>query len=294
MAPTVGTLHVCAVLALATVCGCAVPGPFRVLSFNIRYAAADDGPNAWELRRDLAVATIRCHDADILGLQEVLASQAADLRAALPEYGFIGVGRDDGAAQGEFVPVFYRQKRFELVDYGHFWLSEHPDQPGSVGWDAALPRIATWVRLRFKDAPLTEITVVNVHFDHSGQRARRESARMIRRLVESLGGQPLVVLGDFNCPPGSEPYWILTEERTHPTALFDAWAALGQPEADAGTYHAFTGMPREGRIDWILASRRCAVDEVAIDRSQRDGRYPSDHFPVVATLRLPPAWQAHW
>jgi endonuclease/exonuclease/phosphatase family metal-dependent hydrolase len=265
-----------------------------VLTFNIRYAAADDGPNAWELRRDLAIETIRTHDADVLGLQEVLASQAAELRAALPEYGFVGVGRDDGAMQGEFVPVFFKRKRFELVDYGHFWLSEHPDRPGSVGWDAALPRMATWVRLRFKDAPLAEITVVNVHFDHRGPRARCESARILRRLAESLGGQPLVVLGDFNCPPGSEPHWILTEERSHPTALRDAWIALGNTEADAGTYHAFTGTAREGRVDWILISRRCEVVDAAIDRTQRGGRYPSDHFPVMATLRLPAAWQPHW
>ncbi len=289
-----GILYVGTLLVLGTTAGCTVPAPFRVLSFNIRYAATDDGANAWELRRDLALETIRSHDADILGLQEVLASQAADLRAALPEYGFVGAGRDDGAERGEFVPIFYRRHRFELVDDGHFWLSEHPAQPGSVGWDAALPRMATWVRLRFKDAPLTEIMVVNVHLDHRGERARCESAKLIRRLVESLGGLPLVVLGDFNCPPGSEPYWILTEERSHPAALCDPWAAMNRTDADAGTYHAFTGRPSEGRIDWILMSRRCEAVDVAIDRTQRDGRYPSDHFPVVATLRLPAAWRPHW
>jgi len=285
-------IAVCVGVVCGLACGCSVPGPFRVLSFNIRYAAADDGPNIWELRRDLVVETIRNQKADILGLQEVLASQAAELRAALPEYGFVGVGRDDGAEQGEFVPIFYRRQRFTLVDYGYFWLSEHPEQPGSVGWDAALPRMATWVRLRFKDAPLTDVHVVNVHLDHRGGRARTESAKLIRRLVESLGGQPLVVLGDFNCPPGSEPYWILTEERSHPTALHDAFAAL--PAAEGGTYHAFTGTPREGRIDWILVSRDIEPSEAVIDRSQRGGRYPSDHFPVAATLRLRAAWSPHW
>jgi endonuclease/exonuclease/phosphatase family metal-dependent hydrolase len=283
------TIAACLGVVCGLSCGCSVPGPFRVMSFNIRYPAADDGPNIWELRHDLVIETIRNQNADILGLQEVLAAQAAELRAALPEYGFIGVGRDDGAEQGEFVPIFYRRQRFTLTDSGHFWLSAHPDQPGSVGWDAALPRMATWVRLQFKDAPLTEITVVNTHFDHSGERARVESAKVIRRLVESLGGQPLVVLGDFNCPPGSEPHWILTEERSHPTALRDALAA-----ADGGTYHAFTGTAREGRIDWILIGRRCEVLAAAIDRTERNGRYPSDHFPVAATLRLGTAWAPHW
>ncbi len=285
-------LRACAAVVCAATFGCMVPAPFRVMSFNIRYAAADDGPNSWEFRRDLVVETIRAQSADVLGLQEVLSAQAAELRAALPEYGFVGVGREDGAEQGEFVPVFYRRRRFTLVDWGTFWLSQQPEQVGSIGWDAALPRIATWVCLRFNDAPLTETYVVNVHLDHRGPRARTESARLIRRLVESLGGQPVIVLGDFNCPPGSEPYWILTEERSHPTALHDALAALAA--AEGGTYHAFTGTPREGRIDWILLSRDIEPSEAVIDRSQRGGRYPSDHFPVAATLRLRAAWSPHW
>ncbi len=291
MRPT-SLIAVCTVAVSGLVCGCSVPGPLRVVTCNIRNAAADDGPNIWELRRDLLIETLRLQNADILGLQEVLASQAAELRAALPEYGFLGVGRDDGAEQGEFVPIFYRRQRFKLVDCGHFWLSPQPDQPGSIGWDAALPRMATWARLQFKDAPLAEIYVVNVHLDHSGQRARVESAKLLRRLVESLGGRRMIVLGDFNCPPGSEPYWVLTEERSHPSALRDALAAL--PAAESGTYHAFTGTPREGRIDWILVSPDIDASEPVIDRSARNGRYPSDHFPVAATLQLQPAWHPRW
>jgi len=99
----------------------------------------------------------------------------------------------------------------------------------------------------------------------------------------------MIVVGDFNCPPGSEPYWILTEERSHPTALHNALAAT-----EGGTYHAFTGTPRAGRIDWILVSRDMDPAEAAVDRSQPHGRYPSDHFPVAATLRLSAAWQPHW
>lgn len=273
----------CAVGVLVS--GCILPAPFRVMSFNIRTASADDGPDAWNLRRDLAIETIRGQKPDVIALQEVLLSQATELRAALPEYGFVGVGRDDGADRGEFVPIFYRQQRFTLLDSGHFWLSPTPEQPGSRGWDAALPRLATWVRLRFKNAPLAEVRIINVHLDHKGERARAESAKLLRRYSEALGGRPLVVMGDFNCPPGSEPYRILTEEGRNAAALTDAQGAAAAATA-GGTFHAFTGQPQGGRIDWILVNRRFESTTVETDRHSRDGRYPSDHFPVSATLRL--------
>jgi endonuclease/exonuclease/phosphatase family metal-dependent hydrolase len=255
------------------------------MSFNVRYATEEDGPNRWDLRREAVFDTIRAQKPDILALQEVLASQAAELREALPDYGFIGVGREDGAERGEFVPILFRRQRFTLRDYGHFWLSERSQQPGSVGWDAALPRMATWVRLRFNDAPLREMQVLNVHFDHRGQQARAESAKLIRRLVESLGGQPIIVLGDFNCPPGSQPYRILTEDRQDLAALRDTLAGL-PPTEQTGTYHAFTGRPRDGRIDWILVNRCFQTIESSVIHAQPHGRPPSDHFPVTATLRL--------
>lgn len=263
--------------------GCSAPAPFRVMSFNVRYDNANDGVNRWELRREQVVEAIRSQGPDILGLQEVLASQADELRAALPEYGFVGVGRDDGAFRGEFVPIFFSKERFTLVDTGHFWLSPEPDQPGSKGWDAALPRMATWARLRCNDAPLCEIHVVNVHFDHEGRLARRESAQLLRRMVESIGGRPTIVTGDFNCVPGSEPYRILTEDRQNLAEMNDPHAS--GPYAMAGTYHGFKG-EASGRVDWILLNRRFEALEVAIDQRKLDGRWPSDHFPVVAQVRV--------
>jgi endonuclease/exonuclease/phosphatase family metal-dependent hydrolase len=259
---------------------CSQPAPIRVMSFNIRYAAADDGRNGWNHRRQLAVETIRAHDPDLFGLQEPLAAQMEDLRAALADYDSIGVGRTDGVAEGEFVPVFYRRSRFKLLEEGHFWLSRRPHEAGSIGWDAALPRIATWARLRLAESPASEVQVINVHFDHVGESARVESARMIRSLAEEIGGRPVVVLGDFNCDPRSEPYSILTEG---PAGLSDAFAKTTDR---GGTYHAFTGIPQGGRIDWILFNHRCECLDAAVDRRSFDGRYPSDHFPVIATLRI--------
>jgi endonuclease/exonuclease/phosphatase family metal-dependent hydrolase len=263
--------------------GCNQPAQLRVMSFNIRYAAADDGPNGWTYRRSLAFETIRAQAPDILGLQEPLAGQVAEFRAALPEYGFVGVGRVDGVEAGEFVPIFYRHDRFTLLEKGHFWLSDQPDRPGSVGWDAALTRMATWVRLRLNGASGGELQVVNTHFDHQGERARLESARQLRRFVESLGDRPVIVIGDFNCDPMTEPYRALTEVRENRIVLRDAFAA---PAETGGTYHAFTGRPEGGRIDWILCGPRFDCVAAAVDRRAFDGRYPSDHFPVVATLRL--------
>lgn len=267
--------------------GCTTPGPLRVMTFNVRYATADDGVDAWEHRRELVVETIRRHAPDVLGLQEPLVSQVKELRSALREYAVVGVGRDDGRERGEFVPIFYRRERFTLVEQGHFWLSPEHDQPGSVGWDAALPRLATWVRLRFNDAPLQKLWVINVHFDHEGEQARVESARMIRRVIDAAGGTPMIVLGDFNCPPDAAPHRILTAERGDLTELRDACERL-RPAERAGTYHAFSGEPRGEQIDWILYNRFFKVVEATIDRSSRGARYPSDHFPVVATLRFAP------
>ncbi|HVP11827.1 MAG TPA: endonuclease/exonuclease/phosphatase family protein [Phycisphaerae bacterium] len=273
----------------AACCGllaaCSQPAPIRVMSFNIRYAAADDGANSWDRRRGLAVETIRADDPDILGLQEPLATQVAELRALLPDYGFVGVGRTDGIAAGEFVPIFYRSSRFTLLEEGHFWLSEHPNDAGSIGWDAALPRIATWARLRIVEAPSWEVQVVNVHFDHVGQRARVESATLIHGLVERLGRRPVVVLGDFNCDTDSQPYQILTGSSAAAAVLCDAFT---ETTDSGGTYHGFAGRPQDGRIDWILFNRRFDCLNAKVDRRDFDGRYPSDHFPVTSTLRAKP------
>lgn len=275
--------------AVLSCAGCTMPAPVRVMSFNIRYGTAEDGENHWEFRRELVFRTIRAESPDVVGLQEVLAFQGQELRAALPDYAFVGVGRDDGADKGELVPIMYRKRLFDLVDYGYVWLSEETDRPGVKGWDAACPRMLTWVRLRFKPNALNEIYVVNTHFDHVGQRARLESAKIVRRLTDTLGGRPVIVIGDFNCGPGSPPHAVLTEDRGNLAELKDAYVALGHDEADAGTFHAFRGDRSGARIDWILFNRRFEVLEAEIDRRELGGRYPSDHFPVTARLRLLPA-----
>lgn len=255
------------------------------MSFNIRYGTADDGPNRWALRKDLLIETIRAFDPDLLGMQEVLASPAAELRTALPGHDFVGAGRDDGASAGEFVPILWRRAAFRKLDAGHFWLSAEPQTPGSVGWDAALTRMATWVRLQPVAGARSEFVVINTHFDHHGTEARLESARAIRRWIEKLGPTPVILIGDFNCGPDDPPYAELCENGRGPGRLRDAFSAAAAADASAGTFHAFRGAANGPRIDWILADRGFEPVRAAIDRTQRDGRFASDHFAITALLR---------
>ena len=256
------------------------------MSFNIRYGSADDGDNNWTRRRELVFETIRAFQPDVLALQEVLAFQKDELIEALPGYYFVGVGRTDGEFGGEFAPIMIRKKLLNLLDSGVFWLSEKPNKVGSRGWDAALPRIATWVRLQFRSRPLNHIWVYNTHFDHRGERARLESAKLLRTAIDTQGGVPIILTGDFNASPASHPYRILTEDKGNLSHLLDSYAERRLPERGGGTFNAFRGQRGGPRIDWILHSRRFKTREAAIDRTSRGDRYPSDHFPVTATLEL--------
>lgn len=265
--------------------------PLKVMSFNIRYGTAKDGTNEWSHRRDLVLKTIQEFGPDVLGLQEVVAFQADYLRAHLPGYAFHGVGREDGAARGEFVPLMYRQDRFVLEDSGHFWLSETPDVPGSISWDSSLTRMVSWVRLRDRQGGSGSIVFANAHFDHRGEQARLESARLIRQRAEAVAAEyPVVLCGDFNTTEDRQPYAILMggEETNGPKAI-DSYRALHpQRSPDEATFHNWTGRRAGSRIDWILTSPHFEVLQAAINYTSEQGRYPSDHYPVQAVVRLKP------
>jgi len=221
-------------------------GPtLRVMTFNIRYGIAEDGDNRWERRRDLVASTIQAFGPDLLGVQEVLAFQADYLKESLPEYAFHGVGRDDGKQAGEFAPVLFRRDRFQMLDSGHLWLSPTPSEPGSIGWDAALTRMMSWVLLRDRLHASSELLMLNTHFDHRGKQARAESARLIRRHCENSAhdGRSIVLTGDFNATEDDEPYRSLTAPATGGTPqLIDSYRAVrAARSADELTYHAWGG-----------------------------------------------------
>jgi endonuclease/exonuclease/phosphatase family metal-dependent hydrolase len=263
------------------------PAILRVMSFNVRYGTAPDGPDHWDKRKPLFFDTIRAYGPDLLGMQEVIAAQADQLQRDLPGYAFIGTGRDDGKRRGEYSPLMFRKDRFELIESGQYWLSETPDVVASKGWDAALPRIVTWAKLkdRLSGRPLLWI---NTHWDHVGNKARVESAKLMRHRVEQKRepGVPVVVTGDFNSDEDSAQYRTLVSDEGG-LKLTDAYREVHpQRQADEASFHAFKGK-REGlRIDWVLHSPELVARGAAIDHASKDGRYPSDHFPVTAELEL--------
>lgn len=263
--------------------------PVEVMTFNIRHGKADDGANRWSRRKDLLVKTVRAASPDLLGTQETLAEQRDFLASQLPGYAHFAAGRDDGKESGEMTALFWKTDRFEKLDGGHFWLSESPDTPGSRGWDAALPRMATWVKLRDKSAASKPILFLNTHLDHQGEVARRESAKLIRARIARLGqGCSVLVTGDFNCGENSPAYDALfSAPAGDASALRDAYrlAHPGRP-AGEGTFNAFDSAARDGaRIDWIGCGADWSVTAAVIDHTVSDGRTPSDHFPVRAQLR---------
>ena len=267
----------------------APPLSVRVMSFNIRYGTAKDGENSWDKRQDFVIDTIRGYNPDLLGTQEVLADQADFLRQKLPGYGFVGGGRDDGQRKGEFSPIMFRGDRFELLAHGMWWLSETPEKVGSKGWDAALPRIVTWARLKDRPSGVTFL-FYNTHWDHQGKQARVESGKLMRRLIEDHRGDsdlPVVVTGDFNSTEDQVQYRTLTQGDGTGLKLVDAYRVVHpQRQPDEASFNGFK-LNRQGMlIDWVLHSPHWVAKGAAIDRTERNGRTPSDHYPVTAELEL--------
>jgi endonuclease/exonuclease/phosphatase family metal-dependent hydrolase len=264
--------------------------PLRVVTFNIRYDNPGDGVNAWPNRRDWVAALLRFHGADAVGVQEALARQLADLDTRLPGFARVGVGRADGREGGEFSAILYRTDRLELLDSGTFWLSQTPEVPGSKGWDTAIERIATWARFRDRRTGCSHLHL-NTHFDHVGEQARQESARLIRRrLVALAGGLPMVVTGDMNADPQSAPYRILTRDTLSGAVapLTDAFTASRTGSyGPTSSWNAFRAIEPGRRIDYVLVSAPISVEAHAILPDYWDGRFPSDHLPVLAALAIP-------
>ncbi len=260
----------------------------RVMSFNIRLNTPRDSANAWPHRKDRVARIIRTQ-ADLVGVQEALRGMLADLEEHLPGFAWFGAGRDSTGG-GEYSAILYRTDRFELLDHGTFWLSETPGVRGSVGWDAALPRIVTWGRFRDR-ASGRAFVHFNTHFDHRGETARAESARLLRRKVDSLAGAlPVVVTGDFNAVPESAPYRLLTEERAGDAPpLTDALTVSAHGhQGPRSTWNGFEEIVPGRRIDFIFV-RGDAVRVLRhriLDETFDGGRFPSDHLPVWAMIQF--------
>ena len=280
------------VLLLLTSCFVASAEPhcreLRVMSFNVRYGTAPDGDNHWRNRQGHVADTVRAFEPDLLGVQEALAFQRDYLDEQLPVHEAFGVGRDHGDDRGEMTAVFYRRDRFERLDGGHLWLSETPDVAGSKGWDARLPRMATWIKLRDRTAGGEIVWFFNTHFDHLGLEARLESAKLLRERIAAMSeGRRAIIVGDFNAMEASPPYVVFfgnDGEETPP--LVDTYRGVHPQKSELeGTLSFFHGAPAAGgRIDWIGVTPDWTVNAANIVHAARDGRAPSDHFPVSTVL----------
>lgn len=255
--------------------------PIKAISFNIRMATESDKNNQWALRKASVVDFLKYEEADFIGMQEVLLAQLNELKTGLKSFRSIGVARDDGKEKGEFSPIFYHSKKWKLLDSGTFWLSETPETP-SKSWDAALPRICTWGRFKSKESR-KEIVVFNTHFDHVGKDARANSAQLIvDRIAEMTKFESTLLLGDFNAEESAQPILNITN-----SPLLDAYAQSEIRYGEVGTFNAFdySRIPTR-RIDYVFNSKDLKVRKYSLDSSVIDGRYLSDHFPVIVQLEL--------
>jgi endonuclease/exonuclease/phosphatase family metal-dependent hydrolase len=274
-------------MLLAAACASTPPSPpdaspadLVVATFNIRYAAAREAAprDQWDARREHVVATIESFGADVVGLQEALQGQVEYLEQQLPGYAFVGQGRDGGTS-GEYAAILYDPERLDLVEDGAFWLSETPDVVASVGWDAALTRMVTWAEFADR-ASGRRFRVWNTHLDHRGERAREESGKLIASRI-AASELPDLVLGDLNAGEGSPPL-----EHLRAAGLRDTFRVVRPDVTAVGTFGAWVGETTGDKIDYVLADDGFEVVDAKIDRRTFAGRNPSDHFPVLARVRV--------
>ena len=248
-----------------------------VLSYNIRYDNPNDGENQWKYRKERVVSYIKEISPDIIGMQEVLEPQLIFLDVSLTEFSFVGVAREDGKKKGEYSPILYNYNRLTLLQSDTFWLSETPTVI-SVGWDAALERICTFALFKHKGTE-QKFWVFNTHFDHIGELARIQSAKLIHEKIKMLNinNFPLIITGDFNLTPDTTPIKIFQN------AYIDV---MQKTPTDAKNYGTFTGFDKlsngEDRIDYIFQKGMKIIKSTHIWLKTTSGGWASDHHPVQA------------
>jgi len=252
----------------------------KVMTYNIRLDVASDGPDRWDLRKEAMAKMLSEHHPEIIGLQEAIYHQLAYLDSCLTNYQYIGVGRDDGKRGGEFSPLLFDTTQLKALKSGTFWLSETPDTV-SVGWDAALPRVCSWAHFERK-ADGRRFWCFNTHFDHVGQTARVNSAKLIVKQIEALNphDEAVVVMGDLNSEPDNEVIAVLSEN------LSDAYVVSKTTvHSIEGTFNGFDlNAKADKRIDYVFVRHFIANRLIHSDERRGNGRYISDHFAVEAEL----------
>ncbi|MEZ6135307.1 MAG: endonuclease/exonuclease/phosphatase family protein [Pirellulaceae bacterium] len=270
-------------------CSLATEPNTRILTYNIRYLNTNDGEDVWSNRSQAVIETIS--DAELVGLQEVVAQQLDDIRAGTSHMEWYGVGRDDGKQKGEMTPIGWDKQRFAAERTGTFWLSRNPGEVGKKSWDAALPRIASWAVLR-RRSDQARLLLVNTHFDHIGQEARQQSARLIRKWIfehRQIDGTqlPAILLGDLNASLGQPPLdELLVASKQDSLPLKDAMSITATPAVGpTGTWNGFKAIAENSRIDHVLVLGDVRVERYqTLDPRTEQGRFASDHLPIAVEV----------
>ena len=255
-----------------------------IMSFNVRYINQKDGVNSWANRKEKVAQVIASNKVDIAGLQEPWFDQITDLEQLLPGYAWIGWSRDDGKIKGEFTPVFYLKEKFDVLDKGVFWLSQTPEIPGSIGWDEKLPR--TVIRILFSEkATGRKFWFFNTHL--GGNIARTEGAKLLKSKIDVIAGDfPVIVTGDFNSVPESEPVQTMLN-KNYRVLLEDAYNIAVKKNDEIYTDYWFDGENKDlKRIDYIFVNKQVNVMYHEIINKRIGKHYPSDHLAVKDELEL--------
>lgn len=253
----------------------------ELMSYNIKYANENDGENSWSNRKNHITKQIKFYEPGIFGVQEALVSQLKHFKAEMNNYKYVGVGRDDGKEAGEFSAIFYNAEEFEMLENDTFWLSETPGEI-SVGWDAAMERICTYAKFKEKDSGKS-FWVFNTHFDHVGEKARENSAKLIWEKISALNKEnlPVILMGDLNLEPDTGGIRFLMRK------MNDSKAVAKLDFGPEGTYNGYNFEEHvTRRIDYIFTSDEIEVKKYGVLSDSKDLRYPSDHLPVWVEVDL--------
>jgi endonuclease/exonuclease/phosphatase family metal-dependent hydrolase len=249
-----------------------------VSSFNLRMDTPNDGEHAWPNRKELVKDLIRFHELDLIGTQEGF-KHMLDGILELGNYAYTGVGRNDGKEEGEHSAIIYKKDRFDLLQSGDFWFSETPEIPGK-GWDATCcNRICSWAK--FKDKETGKVFFMfSLHYDHQGQVARKNSSLLlIDRIKKIAGDSPVIVTGDFNATPDSEPIQLIYDSNL----LNDSYLVSEEPPyGTIGTYNGYNiNSPTSERIDYIWVTPQITIKKYGTLNEVPNGKFPSDHYPIM-------------